>query len=70
MRILETHIMAAIALMIIPSCQVGPVPDSGQCVLASRLTCSKRAAAGLAARMVSLAGSAISGLAVRGGVHR
>jgi inosine-uridine nucleoside N-ribohydrolase len=41
MQTLKVRMMAVLSLMAIPACDVGPVPDSGQCVLASPLTCSK-----------------------------
>ena len=30
-----------LSLLVVPACDVGPVPDSGQCVLSSPLTCSR-----------------------------
>jgi hypothetical protein len=34
-------IVAVLSSLGVPACDVGPVPDSGQCLLASPLTCSK-----------------------------
>ena len=42
MQTLKVRMMVAVlSLLVVPTCDVGPVPDSGQCVLSSPLTCSK-----------------------------
>jgi hypothetical protein len=38
---LRLALVVVLSLLVVPACEVGQVPDSGRCVLASPLTCSK-----------------------------